>query len=88
MPTLLKCEKHHYIEKKYTELYANLITATQLLNENPVDFALRCIDLREKFLLSSKIPGEIEYDAHLSQKMFFFSNNLVAQGRCLQLVKN
>ena len=44
MPTLLKYEKHHYIEKRYTELYANLTTATQLLNENPVEFALRCID--------------------------------------------
>ena len=31
-------------------------------NEVPADFILRCIELREKLILTSKTSGEIEYD--------------------------
>ena len=49
---------------RHIDFCANVITATQMSNQTPVDFVLRCTELREKLLLSSIISREIEYDAH------------------------
>ena len=70
MPTLLDDLQHCCKEKSTPDICANLTAATKMQNETPVDFDLRCIELREKLLFSSKTPGEIEYDAHLVQKLF------------------
>ena len=70
LPTLLKYLQHHFEEKSSTDLCAQLTNATQTPNETPVEYVLRCIELREKLMLSSKSMGEIEYDADLVFKLF------------------
>ena len=70
LPTLLKYLQHHFEEKSSTDLCAQLTNATQTPNETPVEYVLRCIELREKLMLSSKSMGEIEYDRDLVFKLF------------------
>ena len=48
--------------KNSTDLCEQLTSITQMLNEGPVDFILRCIELREKLILTSKTSGETKYD--------------------------
>ena len=61
LATLMGCLQHHYEEKSSTDLCAQLTSISQMPNEGPVDFILRCIELREKLILTSKTSGEIEY---------------------------
>lgn len=55
----------HYEEKSSTDLCAHLTSITEMANEAPVDFILRCIELWEELVLTSKTSGEIEYDEDL-----------------------
>ena len=52
-------------------------------NEEPVGFILRCIELREKLILTFKTNGEIEYDEVLVSSLFLrfrdLKNNLILQ---------
>ena len=59
---LMRYLEHSYEKKSSTDLCAELTSITQMPNEGPVDFILRCIELREKLILISKASGEIEYD--------------------------
>ena len=85
LATLMGCLQHHYKEKSSTDLCAQLTSISQMPNEGPVDFILRCIELREKLILTSKTSGEIEYDVVRVSRLFLRSvkkgleNNLILQ---------
>ena len=85
LATLMGCLQHHYEEKSSTDLCAQLTSISQMPNEGPVDFILRCIELREKLILTSKTSGEIEYDVVRVSRLFLRSvkkgleNNLILQ---------
>ena len=68
--TLLKYLQHHFDDKSSPDLCAELTACTQMRNETALDFVLRCIELREKLVLSSKTTGEIEYDESLVKRLF------------------
>lgn len=68
--TLMGHLTRHFNEKSTPDLCAQLTAATQMSNESVIDFILRCIELREKLVLSSKTSGEIEYNEALVQKLF------------------
>ena len=42
-----------------------MISITQMPNEEPVDFILRCIELKEQIILTSQTSAEINYDEGL-----------------------
>ena len=65
--------QHHYEEKRSTDLCAQLTSIPQMRNEGPINFILRCIELREKLILSSKTRGEIEYNEVLVSRLFLRS---------------
>ena len=50
-----------------------MISITQMPNEGPVDFILKCIELREKIVLTSQTSGEIEYDEVIVSHLFLRS---------------
>lgn len=50
-----------------------MISITQMPNEGPVDFILKCIELREKIILTSQTSGEIEYDEVIVSHLFLRS---------------
>ena len=85
LATLMGCLQHHYEEKSSTDLCAQLTSISQMPNEGPVDFILRCIELREKLILTSKTSGEIEYDVVRVSRLFLRSvkkgleSNLILQ---------
>ena len=50
-----------------------MISITQVPNKGPVDFILKCIELREKIILTSQTSGEIEYDEVIVSHLFLRS---------------
>ena len=84
LPTVIKIIRAHYQEKNASEHYASLSSLVQKANEQPQNFLLRALNLREKLLFVSKVEGsELKYDAAQCQSMFLYaletgliSNNL------------
>lgn len=68
--SLLGYLQHHFSEKSSPDLCSQLTASTQMPNESSVDFLLRCIELRERLIQSSKVSGEIEYNEPLTQRLF------------------
>lgn len=50
LPTVVKIIRAHYQEKNASELYASLSNLVQTSNEEPQNFLLRALNLREKSL--------------------------------------
>lgn len=50
-----------------------MISITQMPNEEPVDFILRCIELKEQIILTSQTSAEINYDEGLVSCLFLRS---------------
>lgn len=59
----------HYQEKSATELYQELITMKQTINEEPIAFVVRAFETREKILVASKEENEVTYDHKQVQKL-------------------
>ena len=57
LPTVIKIIRAHYQEKNASELYASLSSLVQTPNEEPQNFLLRALNLREKILFASKQEG-------------------------------
>ena len=85
LATLIGYLQHHYKERRFTDLCAQLTSITQIPNEGPIDFILRCIELREKLILTSKTSWKIDYDEVLVSRLFLRSveraleSNLILQ---------
>ena len=50
-----------------------MISITQIPNEEPVDFIMRCIELKEQIILTSQTSAEIEYDEGFVSRLFLRS---------------
>ena len=59
----------HYEEKNATELCSKLTSSIQLPEETPYSFVMRCIELRQKLLITAA-KSDIPYDATLVSKLF------------------
>ena len=89
LPTVIKIIRAHYQEKNASELYASLSSLVQTPNEEPQNFLLRALNLREKILFASKQEGsKLKYDVAQCQSMFLhaletglISNNLRSRMR-------
>ena len=60
-------------EKSSSELFQNLTMAVQKEDEDPQQFLMRVLELRQKCLLVSEKPGEVPYSEDLVQAMFLKS---------------
>ena len=89
LPTVIKIIRANYQEKNASELYASLSSLLQTPNEEPKNFLLRALNLREKILFASKQEGsKLKYDVVQCQSMFLhaletglISNNLRSRMR-------
>ena len=71
LPTVIKIIWAHYQEKNASELCASLSNLIQKPNEEPQNFLLRALNLREKILFASKQEGtKLKYDATQCQSIF------------------
>ena len=62
LPKIRKIIRSHFMEKTSTELYQELATISQGPKEDPQTFLIRCLEIRQKILFSSKESGAtIEY---------------------------
>ena len=50
-----------------------MISITQIPNEEPVDFIMRCIELKEQIILTSQTSAEIKYDEGFVSRLFLRS---------------
>lgn len=71
LPKLRQILRAHYQEKSGTELYQELTTMVQGPAENPQDFLLRALSLRERVIFASKTEGAVmKYEPGLVQSLF------------------
>eukprot|EP00794_Sanderia_malayensis_P012536 gene12536-13822_t len=70
LETLMKIIRAHYQEKNASELYASLANLAQSPTEEPQNFLLRALNLREKIIFASKQGGKLKYDVSQCQSMF------------------
>ena len=71
LETLMKIIRAHYQEKNASELYASLANLAQSPTEEPQNFLLRALNLREKIIFASKQEGsKLKYDTSQCQSMF------------------
>ena len=71
LPTLRRILRSHYQEKSATELYKQLTSEVQGINETPQNFLIRTFDLRQKILFASQEDESgLKYDPGLVQNMF------------------
>lgn len=71
LATLRSIRRGHYAEKNATELYSELASATQNPKENPNDFLLRVMDLRNRILFASQEDSnELKYSPELVAGLF------------------
>ena len=71
LETLMKIIRAHYQEKNASELYASLANLAQSPTEEPQNFLLRALNLREKIIFASKQEGsKLRYDTSQCQSMF------------------
>ena len=61
----------HYKEKNATELYHQLINVAQSARDDPTEFLMPALGLRQKFLFASREKGAgLTYSADLAKGMF------------------
>ena len=71
LETIMKIVRAHYQEKNASELYANLANLAQSPAEEPQNFLLRALNLREKIIFASKQEGsKLKYNTSQCQSMF------------------
>ena len=71
LETIMKIIRAHYQEKNASELYASLANLAQSPTEEPQNFLLRALNLREKIIFASKQEGsKLKYDTSQCQSMF------------------
>lgn len=71
LPTLRRILRSHYQERGATELYKQLTSEVQSSKENPQNFLIRALDLRQKILFASQeAESGLKYDPVLVQSMF------------------
>ena len=71
LETIMKIVRAHYQEKNASELYASLANLAQSPAEEPQNFLLRALNLREKIIFASKQEGsKLKYDTSQCQSMF------------------
>ena len=71
LATLRSILRGHYAEKNATELYSELASATQNPKENPNDFLLRVMDLRNRIMFASQEDSnELKYSPELVAGLF------------------
>lgn len=71
LATIRKIIRSHFMEKTSTELYQELATISQGPKEDPQTFLIRCLEIRQKILFSSKEAGAtIEYTPDMAQGLF------------------
>ena len=71
LPKIRKIIRSHFMEKTSTELYQELATISQGPKEDPQTFLIRCLEIRQKILFSSKESGAtIEYTPDMAQGLF------------------
>ena len=70
LETIMKIVRAHYQEKNASELYASLANLAQSPAEEPQNFLLRALNLREKIIFASKQEGsKLKYDTSQCQSM-------------------
>ena len=61
----------HYKEKNESELYHHLINVAQSARDDPTEFQMPSLGLRQKFLFASREKGAgLTYNAYLVKGMF------------------
>lgn len=71
LPQLRRILRVHYQEKDATEMYVQLTKLAQGPRENPQDFLLRALDLKQKILFASQEEGaSVTYGAQQVQALF------------------
>ena len=71
MANLKQILRAHYKEKNATELYHELSNVTQSPKEDPTEFLMRCLGLRQRVLFASSERGTgLTYSPELVQGMF------------------
>ena len=84
LETINKILRAHFQEKNASELYTSLTNLVQNTNEEPQNFLLRALNLREKVIFASKAGNsKVKYEPAQCQSMFlhavetgFISNTL------------
>ena len=68
---ILKILRAHFQEKNASELYSSLANLAQSPSEEPQNFLMRALNLREKIIFASKQGGsKLRYDPDQCQSMF------------------
>ena len=71
LETINKILRAHFQEKKVSELYTNLTGLVQSTSEEPQNFLLRAMNLREKVIFASKVGNaKVRYEPVQCQSMF------------------
>ena len=71
LETIMKIVRAHYQEKNVSELYASLANLAQSPAEEPQNFLLHALNLREKIIFASKQEGsKLKYDTSQCHSMF------------------
>ena len=71
LETINKILRAHFQEKNASELYASLTNLVQNANEEPQNFLLRALNLREKVIFASKAENaKVKYESAQCQSMF------------------
>ena len=71
LPQMKQIIRAHYKEKNATELYQELSNITQMSKEDPTEFLMRALGLRQKVLFaSSEKGGGLTYSEELVNGMF------------------
>ena len=71
LETINKILRAHFQEKNASELYASLTNLVQNANEEPQNFLLRALNLREKVIFASKAENaNVKYEPAQCQSMF------------------
>ena len=74
LPKIRKIIHPHFMEKTATELYQELATISQGPKEDPQTFLIRCLEIRQNILFSSKESGATsEYTHDMAQGLFLHS---------------
>lgn len=71
LPVLRRILRAHYQERGTTELHKQLASEAKSSKETPLNFLIRCLDLRQKILFASQeAESSLKYDPVLVQSMF------------------
>ena len=71
LETINKILRAHFQEKNASEMYASLTNLVQNANEEPQNFLLRALNLREKVIFASKAENaKVKYEPAQCQSMF------------------